>query len=58
MNKFKINLFYSSFCSYELEAQNEEEALIKARKLSIDKTQILDNLEPWYEADELYMVKK
>ena len=51
MKKYKVKLYYSSFCSHEIEASNEEEAIIKARELDIKENEILINLESWEDAD-------
>ncbi|MBS4035724.1 MAG: hypothetical protein KGZ85_14740 [Ignavibacterium sp.] len=51
MKKFEVKIYYSGFCSYEIEAENEEDAILKARKLAINKNEILSNLENWKEAD-------
>jgi hypothetical protein len=50
-NKFEVKIFYSSFCSYEVEAKNEEDAVLKARKLPINRNEIISNIENWEEAD-------
>ena len=52
MKKFKVRIFYSSFCTYEVEAENEDEAVLKARALKINNDEIMANLEPFKEADE------
>lgn len=52
MARFEVNLYYSSFCTREVEAENEEEAILKARNLDLDTTQILANLESWNDLDE------
>ena len=49
--KFEVKVYYTGFCTYEIEAGNEEEAIIKARSLPIDNNEILSNLENWEEAD-------
>lgn len=49
--KFEVKIFYSGFCTYEVEAQNGYEAILKARKLAINENEILSNLENWKEAD-------
>jgi phosphoenolpyruvate synthase/pyruvate phosphate dikinase len=48
---FEVKIFYSSFCTYEIEAKNENEAIIKARNLPMNNNEILSNLENWKEAD-------
>ncbi|HNX11919.1 MAG TPA: hypothetical protein PKH68_02915 [Paludibacteraceae bacterium] len=49
--KFEIKIYYTGFCTYEIEAQDEAEAIIKARKLSVNQNEIITNLENWEEAD-------
>ncbi len=54
MKKFEVKVYYSGFCTYEIEAENEEQAINKARKLEINRNEILSNLENWEEADEAF----
>jgi hypothetical protein len=49
--KFEVNIYYSSYCTYILEAKDKTEAILKARKLGINENEILTNLETWKEAD-------
>lgn len=49
--KFEIKIYYSGFCTYEIEAQDEAEAILKARKLPVNQNEIITNLENWEEAD-------
>jgi len=48
---FEVQIYYSGFCSYQIKAKTEAEAIQKARELPIDKNQIFSNLENWQEAD-------
>ena len=48
---FEVKIYYSGYCTYEVEAENEVEAIIKARNLPINNNEILTNLENWKEAD-------
>ena len=32
MKKFEVRIFHSSFCTYEVEAKNETDAILKARE--------------------------
>ena len=59
MNKkhFEVKIFYSGYCSYEIDAENESEAIIKARNLPINNNEIWYNLENWEEADTAEVVK-
>ena len=51
MKKFKIQIYYSGFCTHIVEAENADEAIEKARLHSINKYELLSNLENWKEAD-------
>jgi len=55
--KFEVKNYYSSFCTYEVEAINQDEAILKARSFEIDKNEILSNLENWKEADTAIEIK-
>lgn len=52
MAEFAVKLYYSSFCEYQIEAKDIEEAILRARELPIDEEQIIQNLEVWSNADE------
>ena len=49
--QFEVNIYYSSYCTYIVEAKDKTEAISKARKLEINENDILSNLETWVEAD-------
>ena len=49
--KFEVKIYYSGFCTYQIEAKNEAEAITKARNRQIDSIELLSNLENWKEAD-------
>lgn len=49
--KFEIKIYYSGFCTYEIEAQDEAEAILEARKLPVNQNEIITNLENWEDAD-------
>lgn len=51
---YEVKIYYSSFCTYEIEAENKEQAIDKARNLEIKRNEILSNLENWKEADEAF----
>jgi hypothetical protein len=50
--KYEVKRYYSSFVSYEIEADSEEDAYNKTKELKIDLTELQNNLENWKEADE------
>ena len=51
--KYEIKKYYSTFVSYEIEADTEEEAYNKTKELEIDLIELQNNLENWKEADEI-----
>lgn len=48
---FEVKIYYTGFCTHTVEAENEIEAILKARNLPINQTEVLSNLENWEEAD-------
>lgn len=50
--KYEVKIYYSGFCTYKVEAINENEALEKGRFLAIDNNELLSSLEHWKDADE------
>jgi len=48
---FEVKIYHSSFCSYQVKAKTEDEAIIRARKFSVNDGEILSNLENWKDAD-------
>ena len=51
MPSFEVFIYYSTFSTQTVEADNEDEAIIIARKRVPDYDELLPNLEPWEEAD-------
>ena len=58
MKKFEVKIYYSGYCSHEVKAKSKNEAVVIARKLALNKDEILSNLENWKEADEAFEIKK
>lgn len=54
---FEVKIYYSGFNTYHVNAKSEDEAIIEARKLSIKKNEIINNIENWQEADEAIELK-
>jgi hypothetical protein len=54
---FEVKIYHSSFCKYEIDAESEEEAILKARLLRINQNELLSNLENWEEADEANLIE-
>lgn len=51
IRKFDVKIYYSGFCSYQIKASDENEAIEKARIMGINEKEIMSNLENWKEAD-------
>jgi hypothetical protein len=51
MKKFEIQIYYSGFCSYIVEAEDEGDAITKGRQMPIIQENIMSSLENWEEAD-------
>ncbi|HHT21993.1 MAG TPA: hypothetical protein GXZ87_01605 [Bacteroidales bacterium] len=49
--KHKVQIYYSGFCTYEVLAKNNSEAILKARSFPINQKEILSTIENWEEAD-------
>jgi len=58
MKKFKTQIYFSGYYTFEIEAKNEEEAISQARNLVVTKSEILSNLENWHEADNAVAIEK
>lgn len=56
IKRFEVKIYFSSFCTYQLDAKSSVEAILKARRSKIDDLEILTNLENWEEADEAEIV--
>ncbi|MDI9364816.1 MAG: hypothetical protein QM541_07685 [Flavobacterium sp.] len=54
---YEVKIFYSGFCTYNISAQNEDEAILSARKIERNEKEILSNLENWNEADEATLIE-
>jgi hypothetical protein len=57
MKTFDVNIYYSGFCGYKIDAEDEYEAIEKARNMDINQSELLSNLEAWKEADTVEEVR-
>lgn len=55
---FEVRIYYTGFCTYLVEAETEDDAIKKARRLPIDEDEIVGNLENWEEADTVEEMEK
>jgi len=51
--KFEIKKYYSTYCTFQIQAENKKEAYQLVDRLPINKNEILSNLEDWCDADEI-----
>ena len=49
--KFEVQIYYSGYCTYDIEANSETEAIELSRLKPINKNELLSNAENWKEAD-------
>lgn len=56
MPKYTVQLYYSTFYKQEIEANNMDDAIVLAREKEWsdkEKEELLNNMEPWEEADDV-----
>ena len=51
--KFIVRKYFSGFCSYEVDAEDEESAYEKTNGLPIDENEVINSLEAWKDCDEV-----
>ncbi|MFO8132594.1 MAG: hypothetical protein R6U10_01485 [Thermoplasmatota archaeon] len=56
MQKYRVIRYYSSFCTCDVQAEDEEQAYEKAQEIPIDVNELLENLEDWDDCDEVESV--
>ena len=54
---YLVRIYYSGYCTYQIEAENEGFAFNTARSLPIDANEILSTLEDWRFADEIEAIE-
>ncbi len=55
--KYIVRLYYSGYCTHEVEADDEDEAFQKASQLPIDLDEVSATLEEWEDAAEVELVE-
>ncbi len=53
LKAYTARIYFSGFCTYQVKAETEEQAIEKAHTKTIKKNEIFSNLENWPEADEI-----
>lgn len=53
--EYLIKRYFSGFCTNQVQAENDDEALEIARRLPIDYDEICQTLENWEDCDEVEM---
>lgn len=51
--KFMIRRYFSGYCTYEVNAPDEDAAYEKAKNMPIREDEILATLEDWKDCDEV-----
>ncbi len=51
--KFIVIGYYSGYCCYEIEAENEDEAHEKSLHSLVNKSEALSTMEQWEECDKI-----
>lgn len=51
--KFVVRKYYSGFCCYEIEADNEEKAYEMVKGMPVNYEEVLETLEDWEECNEV-----
>lgn len=49
--QYKVEIYYSTYNTHFIEAESEDEAVLKAREEAVNKNELMDNLDHWEEAD-------
>lgn len=55
--KFEVQIYYTGFSTHLIDAESEEEAILKARSQKIKLREFCSNLENWEEADQAEEIK-
>ncbi len=55
--RYLVRRFYSGYCEYEIEAENEDIAYENSKQKEILSNQILFTLVEWKECDEVYPIR-
>lgn len=55
--KYLIKKYFSGYCTYEVDAENEDKAYELVRGLPIDYYEVSSTLEKWEECDEIEPIK-
>lgn len=51
--QFVIRKYHSGYCTYEIEADDEEQAYKMMKGMPIGYDEVLETLEPWEDCDEV-----
>jgi hypothetical protein len=51
LKQYEVDIYYTTLCHYIVKAKDELEALTIARKVKIREHEVMNNLEPWHDAD-------
>ncbi len=51
--KYIVRKYYSGYCNYEIDADNEDNANKLANEMPIDYNQVVETLEEWEDCNEV-----
>ena len=54
--KFLIRKYYSGYCSYEIEANDEAQACDMVKEMPPNYDEVLETLEDWEECNEIELI--
>ena len=54
---YEVNLYYTTYCTHEVKARSETEALITAKIKMIDHKEVLANLSTWPDGDTAMIIE-
>lgn len=49
--KYEVQIYFSGFSTYTIEAENETEAIKKARLQPVNQDELFSNIQNWKDAD-------
>jgi len=58
MKKFEVKIYYTTFCSYQISAEDEKQAFDKVGNNYLSNDEALSNMKRWPEADSVERIKK
>ena len=51
--KYLVRKYYSGYCTYEIEANNQEQAYEMVEEMPVNYYEVFETLEDWEECNEI-----